>query len=110
PLSIRRELDGLAAGKDCQLAALDLSTSPAWGRFGPKPRFVRAFSRAIRTPSHGAHLYGGGGGIRTPDALSDITVFETVAFNHSATPPRGLDGATGLGFIQAARPGENGPG
>jgi hypothetical protein len=31
---------------------------------------------------------GGGGGIRTPEALSSLTVFKTAAFNHSATPPR----------------------
>ena len=31
----------------------------------------------------------GEGGIRTPDAgITDITVFETAAFNHSATSPR----------------------
>jgi hypothetical protein len=32
---------------------------------------------------------GGEGGIRTPDAgITDVTVFETAAFNHSATSPR----------------------
>jgi hypothetical protein len=30
---------------------------------------------------------GGGGGIRTPETLSSLTVFKTAAFNHSATPP-----------------------
>ena len=30
---------------------------------------------------------GGGGGIRTLDRLAPITVFETAAFDHSATPP-----------------------
>jgi hypothetical protein len=30
---------------------------------------------------------GGGGGIRTPETLSGLTVFKTAAFNHSATPP-----------------------
>ena len=31
----------------------------------------------------------GEGGIRTPDAgITDITVFETAAFNHSATSPQ----------------------
>ena len=31
----------------------------------------------------------GEGGIRTPDAgIADVTVFETAAFNHSATSPR----------------------
>jgi hypothetical protein len=32
-------------------------------------------------------LFCGGGGIRTLDTLSDIPVFKTGAFNHSATPP-----------------------
>jgi hypothetical protein len=32
---------------------------------------------------------GGGGGIRTPGAREGSTVFKTVAFNHSATPPAG---------------------
>ncbi len=37
----------------------------------------------------GQHLMwnGGGGGIRTHEALSGLTVFKTAAFNHSATPP-----------------------
>ena len=30
---------------------------------------------------------GGGGGIRTLDTVTRITVFETVPFNHSGTPP-----------------------
>ena len=30
---------------------------------------------------------GGGSEIRTHDTLSDITVFKTVPFNHSGTPP-----------------------
>ena len=29
----------------------------------------------------------GGGGIRTPETLASLTVFKTVAFSHSATPP-----------------------
>ena len=32
---------------------------------------------------------GGEGGIRTPDTRKGITVFETAAFNHSATSPIG---------------------
>ena len=32
-------------------------------------------------------LVGGGGGIRTHETLSGLTVFKTVAFNRSATPP-----------------------
>ena len=30
----------------------------------------------------------GGGGIRTPETLTRLTVFKTVAFSRSATPPR----------------------
>ncbi len=33
---------------------------------------------------------GGGGGIRTPGGLAASVVFKTTAFNHSATPPRGV--------------------
>ena len=37
----------------------------------------------------GENLRCGEGGIRTPDAgITDVTVFETAAFNHSATSPR----------------------
>jgi hypothetical protein len=32
---------------------------------------------------------GGGGEIRTPETLTRPLVFETSAFNHSATPPAG---------------------
>jgi hypothetical protein len=32
----------------------------------------------------------GGGGIRTPDTVSRVTVFKTVAFSHSATPPQDI--------------------
>ncbi len=38
--------------------------------------------------SYAAAAYsGGGGGIRTPETLTGLTVFKTAAFNHSATPP-----------------------
>ena len=30
---------------------------------------------------------GGGGGIRTPETLSSLTVFKTAGFNRSPTPP-----------------------
>jgi hypothetical protein len=37
----------------------------------------------------GRKTHSGEGGIRTPDAgFTDVTVFETAAFNHSATSPR----------------------
>ena len=31
--------------------------------------------------------YGGGGGIRTPETLTGLTVFKTAGFNRSPTPP-----------------------
>ena len=44
---------------------------------------------AVRKGRSGTGLTSGEGGIRTPDAgITDITVFETAAFNHSATSPR----------------------
>jgi hypothetical protein len=36
-------------------------------------------------------LYGGSGGIRTPDTLSGTPVFKTGAINHSATLPQSDD-------------------
>ena len=36
---------------------------------------------------HKRSFFGGGEGIRTPDALSRIAIFETAPFNHSGTPP-----------------------
>gem|GEM_PF-5897751 len=32
-------------------------------------------------------INGGGGGIRTPETLSGLTVFKTAGFNRSPTPP-----------------------
>ncbi len=32
----------------------------------------------------------GGGGIRTPGTLARTTVFETAPFDHSGTPPNGI--------------------
>ena len=34
------------------------------------------------------HRNGGGGRIRTLEALASLAVFETAPFNHSGTPPR----------------------
>jgi hypothetical protein len=41
---------------------------------------------------------GGEGGIRTPDTLASITVFETAAFNRSATSPCVRDGGVASPF------------
>ena len=44
--------------------------------------------RSVKDVSGLYNLFnGGGGGIRTPETLSGLTVFKTAAFNHSATPP-----------------------
>jgi hypothetical protein len=49
-------------------------------------------------------MYGGGGGIRTPETLSRLTVFKTAAFNHSATPPAcPLRGGSGMSITSAAK-------
>src|ERR1700722_7664997 len=37
--------------------------------------------------NHAYTFFGGGGGIRTPGAVSRTTVFKTVAIDHSAPPP-----------------------
>ena len=44
---------------------------------------------------------GGGGGIRTPETLSGLTVFKTAGFNHSPTPP--LPSLTGNALALQAR-------
>ena len=36
---------------------------------------------------HALARLGGGRGIRTLEAVSDLAVFKTAAFNHSAIPP-----------------------
>src|SRR5882724_5494826 len=43
--------------------------------------------RRLGQPTLPAVPGGGEGGIRTPDTREGITVFETAAFNHSATSP-----------------------
>jgi hypothetical protein len=40
-----------------------------------------------QTCSEGHQKSGGGGGIRTPETLSGLTVFKTAGFNRSPTPP-----------------------
>ena len=51
--------------------------------FGP------AFAGFLGTNPRPRASSGGGGGIRTPGALSGTVVFKTTALNHSATPPKG---------------------
>ena len=43
-----------------------------------------------------AELTGGGGGIRTHETLSGLTVFKTVVFDRSTTPPQGASDAKNL--------------
>jgi hypothetical protein len=44
--------------------------------------------RSVRDVSGLYTLFsGGGGGIRTPETLSSLTVFKTAGFNRSPTPP-----------------------
>ena len=41
-----------------------------------------------QTQSRGHKMSGGGGGIRTPETLTGLTVFKTAGFNRSPTPPQ----------------------
>ena len=50
---------------------------------GPKINVSGDLKGSRRKPG----LVGGGGGIRTHETLSGLTVFKTAAFNRSATPP-----------------------
>ncbi len=67
-----------------------------WGRPGklgtglpPAAVLESGRARPERAARRRAACLRGEGGIRTPDAgITDVTVFETAAFNHSATSPR----------------------
>ena len=48
---------------------------------------TRVGQDALVSKSCRTGLDGGGGGIRTPETLSGLTVFKTAGFNHSPTPP-----------------------
>src|SRR5262249_21275040 len=52
-----------------------------------KTGVFRIFRLEKRELSLLSRLYGGEGGIRTPDTVSRIPVFKTGAINHSATSP-----------------------
>src|SRR3546814_171014 len=43
-------------------------------------------------------MFGGGGGIRTHEALARLPVFKTGALNRSATPPRARQRTAGAGI------------
>ncbi len=58
---------------------------------GSNPSFsVAAFTHEKSSQEELINRTGGGGGIRTLVTLAGQTVFETAAFNHSATPPHGV--------------------
>lgn len=74
----------------CDVSSADYSRT-----FLPHARdCARSGSRSSRRP-------GGGRGIRTPGAIADTTVFKTVSFGHSDSPPD-PDHPTGMG--RRARP------
>jgi hypothetical protein len=52
------------------------------------PSQMQMLVHAIAAHSVGQMEDGGGGGIRTHETLSGLTVFKTAAFNRSATPPK----------------------
>lgn len=55
-------------------------------RFAPVILLKRLFELPV-APRRGDELVNGEGGIRTPETLASLTVFETAAFDHSATSP-----------------------
>ena len=62
-------------------------------RIPPPPPYLLVRDLKEKSPQSGSflNLNGGGGGIRTlVTRVTGETVFETAAFNHSATPPRGV--------------------
>lgn len=56
---------------------------PFWPQ-GVKSVFETLGKESLRTVPE---FNGGGGGIRTPETLSSLTVFKTAGFNRSPTPP-----------------------
>ena len=62
---------------------------------------VQCGGHRIPNTSLYSKIDGGGGGIRTPETLSGLTVFKTAGFNHSPTPP--LPSLTGNALALQAR-------
>ena len=78
------EMERFAARSDSQYGALRADLLPTVSR-----TFRISRLKAIKnTDSRSVFLIGGEGEIRTLDKLSPMTVFKTVALNHSATSPR----------------------
>ena len=65
---------------------------------------VQCGGHRIPNTSLYSKIDGGGGGIRTPETLSGLTVFKTAGFNHSPTPP--LPSLTGNALAFQARKAE----
>ncbi len=78
------EMERFAARSDSQYGALRADLLPTVSL-----TFRISRLKAIKnTDSRSVFLIGGEGEIRTLDKLSPMTVFKTVALNHSATSPR----------------------
>ena len=74
------------------LKYFDLETrvlEPLENPFGPKLLPMSLCLSTLCNPClrPDSTLTGGGGGIRTPETLSSLTVFKTAGFNRSPTPP-----------------------
>src|SRR5271170_5256077 len=80
-----------------------------------KPRSDVRFRRVRYIQSLGTRPHqnaGGGGGIRTPETLTGLTVFKTAGLNHSPTPPLAIvtrrslqaQASTGAGFETSGTP------
>jgi len=73
--------------------ALDEAVSIANGYHHPERAVYKSRTKSTRRrkpsqkPYKTGYFDGGGGGIRTHETLSGLTVFKTAAFNRSATPP-----------------------
>ena len=87
-LSVRffmAERERFAARSDSQYGALRTDLPPA-GLSCPSNLSLSAIY--TKNAPFGTFFHGGEGEIRTLDKLSPMTVFKTVALNHSATSPR----------------------
>ena len=81
---------GTPASEACQARRLRPEALSAWPKPVLRSEGLRSWEprRVPEQGAIGAVLPSGEGGIRTPDAgITDVTVFETAAFNHSATSP-----------------------
>jgi integrase len=74
--------------------ALDEAVLVANGYHQPERAVYKSRTKSTRRrkpsrkPNKTGYFDGGGGGIRTHETLSGLTVFKTAAFNRSATPPK----------------------